>query len=266
MYGTCLLYSPLLTDFMLENNNNSQIVIDQKTNPDINVLTGEKFEHIEEDTYTQTIQYQYEKNLTDFGANYNVTKILIYTDKLENFEKIHDYIDIYNQDKVSVSQIKYTDYLKNMVDEFDLFIKVLTQVLLIFALISLLVASIMIVVVTYVSVLEKTKQVGILRSIGMSQGNILNLFIFENLIIGLLSGLLGVIVGTILINPVLSIIIDVMKEAEMTVFSVENLEMSGFNISHLLLLVVGSIILTVISGIIPSIVASKKDPVKALNQ
>ena len=153
-----------------------------------------------------------------------------------------------------------------MVDEFDLFIKVLTQVLLIFALISLLVASIMIVVVTYVSVLEKTKQVGILRSIGMSQGNILNLFIFENLIIGLLSGLLGVIVGTILINPVLSIIIDVMKEAEMTVFSVENLEMSGFNISHLLLLVVGSIILTVISGIIPSIVASKKDPVKALNQ
>ena len=74
------------------------------------------------------------------------------------------------------------------------------------------------------------------------------------------------IVGTILINPVLSIIIDVMKEAEMTVFSVENLEMSGFNISHLLLLVVGSIILTVISGIIPSIVASKKDPVKALNQ
>ena len=266
MYGTCLLYSPLLTDFMLENNNNSQIVIDQKANPDINVLTGEKFQHIEEDTYTQTIQYQYEKNLTDFGANYNVTKILIYTDKLENFEKIHDYIDIYNQDKVSVSQIKYTDYLKNMVDEFDLFIKVLTQVLLIFALISLLVASIMIVVVTYVSVLEKTKQVGILRSIGMSQGNILNLFIFENLIIGLLSGLLGVIVGTILINPVLSIIIDVMKEAEMTVFSVENLEMSGFNMSHLLLLVVGSIILTVISGIIPSIVASKKDPVKALNQ
>ena len=189
---------------------------------------------------------------------------MIYTDKFENFEKIRLYVEEYNDDKATVSKIKYTDYLKNMVDEFQIFLDVLVKVLLIFATISLVVASVMIVIITYVSVIEKTRQVGILRSLGMSQFNVMCLFINENIIIGLLSGITGVTLGTILIKPVLSVIINVIKDINLNSFSVENLNMNGFNILHLLLLIAGSVMLTVVSGIIPSIIAAKKDPVKAL--
>ena len=264
LYTTSILYSPLLTDYLLEYNNNCEIVKDQKENPTINVLTGLPFEEIKTDYSIQTIEYQYENNLINFGANFTIVRILIYTDKFENFEKIRLYVEEYNDDKATVSKIKYTDYLKNMVDEFQIFLDVLVKVLLIFATISLVVASVMIVIITYVSVIEKTRQVGILRSLGMSQFNVMCLFINENIIIGLLSGITGVTLGTILIKPVLSVIINVIKDINLNSFSVENLNMNGFNILHLLLLIAGSVMLTVVSGIIPSIIAAKKDPVKAL--
>lgn len=266
MYNTCILYSPQLTDYMLEVNNNSQIVKEQKQNPTIDVLTGDPFEIYETSSQIMTVEYQYEYNLREFGANFQVTSMRVYTNKFENFGLIHDYIEEYNNGKAEVSKIKYTDYLKQLTDEFELFMDVLIKVLLIFATISLIVAAIMIVVITYVSVLEQTKQVGILRSLGMGKKHITSLFIFENIIIGFLSGVFGVILGTILIKPVLSIIINIMKDANVTSFNVDSLEMNGFNISSLLLLVIGCVVLTVVSGIIPSILASKKDPVKALNQ
>ena len=97
--------------------------------------------------------------------------------------------------------------------------KKLLSVLLIFAFISLTVAGIMIVIITYVSVIEKTRQVGILRSLGMSQFNVMCLFINENIIIGLLSGITGVTLGTILIKPVLSVIINVIKDINLNSFS-----------------------------------------------
>ena len=264
LYGTSILYSPLLTDYLLEYNNNTPIVLDQKANPNINVLTGKEFEEYKTDYYHYTIEYQYEYNLSNFGANYQVTRVLIYTDKFENFELIHDYVEQYNNDEATISKIRYTDYLKNMTDEFTTFMNVLTTVLLIFSAISLTVAAIMIVIITYVSVIEQTKQVGILRSLGMSKVNVMSLFISENALIGLCSGVIGVVLGTVLIKPVLSLIINVIRDINLNSFSVESLEMNGFNVIHLLLLVLGSIILTVISGIIPSIIASRKDPVKAL--
>lgn len=266
LYGTSILYSPLLTDYMLEVNNNSDIVKAQKENPTIDVFTGKPFEVIEDEYNVETIEYQYEQNLKNFGANYYVTRILIYTDEFENFDKIHDYIDEYNDGQINVNKIRYNDYLKQMTDEFENVMKVITQVLLLFAAISLLVAGIMIIIITYVSVLEQTNQVGILRSLGMRKSDVTNLFIYENVIIGLASGILGVILGTILIKPVLSIIISVMKDADLTSFSVNSLEMNGFNVLLLLVLIIGSVILTVLAGIIPSLIASKKDPVKALRQ
>jgi len=264
LYSTSILYSPLLTDYILEYNNNCDIVIDQRKNPEINVLTGEKFEVINNGSSISTIEYQYENNLSTFGANYTVTRVLIYTDKFENFELIHNYIEEYNNEDATVSQIKYTDYLKNMTDEFAAFMDVLTKVLLIFAAISLTVAGIMIVIITYVSVIENTKQIGILRSLGMSKYNVTCLFIYENALLGLSSGIIGVTLGTLLIEPVLSVIINVIKDINLNSFNINNINMSSFNIIYLILLVIGSMLLTVLSGIIPSIMASKKDPVKAL--
>ena len=264
LYGTSILYSPLLTDYLLEYNNNCQIVKDQINNPDIDVFTGKEFEEYKTDYYHYTKEYQYEYNLGNLGATFQVTRVLIYTDKFENFQLIHDYIEEYNNDEATISKIKYTDYLKNMTDEFTTFMNVLTTVLLVFSAISLTVAAIMIVIITYVSVIEQTKQVGILRSLGMSKTNVMSLFISENALIGLFSGIIGVILGTVLIKPVLSLIINVIRDINLNSFSVESLNMSSFNILHLLLLILGSILLTILSGIIPSVMASRKDPVKAL--
>lgn len=264
LYNTSILYSPLLTDYLLEYNNSCDIVIDQKNNPTVDVLTGEKFKVIEGDYSISSIAYQYEKNLSNFGATFSVTKVLIYTDKFENFELIHQYIEEYNDANSSVSQIRYTDYLKNMTDEFSAFMDVLTKALLVFATISLMVAGIMIVIITYVSVIENTKQIGILRSLGMSKVNVTCLFICENAFLGLFSGIIGVTLGTVLIEPVLSVIINVIKDINLNSFNVDNLNMTGFNAGYLVLLILGSTLLTVLSGIIPSIMASKKDPVKAL--
>lgn len=264
LYNTSILYSPLLTDYLLQYNRSCEIVKKQLDDPSVNVFTGKKFAVIETDSLIQTIEYQYENNLTNLGANFIVSRILIYTDKFDNFEIIHNYIENYNDSQISVNQIKYTDYLKDMTDEFSTFMNVLTKVLLLFAIISLTVAAIMIVIITYVSVLEKTKQVGILRSLGMSKSNIMTLFINENAILGLSSGIIGVSVGTILINPILNLIVNVIKDINLNSFDVNNLKMNGFNIVYLTLLIIGSMLLTILSGIIPSIIAANYDPVKAL--
>lgn len=264
LYNTSILYSPLLTDYLLQYNCDCDIVKKQINDPTTNVFTGKKFEVIKTDTLIQNIEYQYENNLTNLGANFIVSRILIYTDKFENFEIIHNYIESYNDEQISVNQIKYTDYLKDMTDEFSVFMDVLTKVLLLFAAISLTVAAIMIVIITYVSVLEKIKQVGILRSLGMSKFNIMCLFINENAILGLSSGVIGVSVGTILIKPILNLIVNVIKDINLNSFDVSNINMRSFNIVYLTLLIIGSMLLTVLSGIVPSIIAGKQDPVKAL--
>ena len=98
----------------------------------------------------------------------------------------------------------------------------------------------------------------------MSKFNVTCLFIYENAILGLISGVVGVVLGTILIEPVLGFVIEVIKEANLNSFSVNDINMSGFTFGHSLLLILGSMVLTVISGIVPAILASKKDPVKAL--
>lgn len=266
LYGTTLLYTPELTEYMLEVNGNSDVVKEQLANPTINVLTGKEYTVIESSSTVQSIEYQYENTLVNLGYHYTITRILIYTYKFENFEMIHNYIDEYNEDKIEVSKIKYTDYLKNLTDEFELFMDILTKVLLLFASISLVVAGIMIIIITYVSVLEQIKEIGILRSIGISKFNVACVFIYENVIIGLISGIVGVVVGSLLIKPILNEIIIIIKESNVTSFNVDILQMDGFNLEYMLLVVLASVVLTVLSGLIPSIIASKQDPIKSLNR
>lgn len=266
LYGTTLLYTPQLTEYMLKINGDSDIVKEQIANPTINVLTGNEYKEINTSSQVQTVEYQYENMLINLGYHYTITRILIYTFKFENFELIHQYIEKYNEDKIAVSQIKYTDYLQNLTAEFDLFMDILTKTLLMFALVSLVVAGIMIVIITYVSVLEQIKEIGILRSIGISKVNVACVFIYENVIIGFISGVIGVVTGSLLIKPILNEIVTIIKNNNVTHFTVESLQMDGFNLEYMILIVLASVLLTVFSGLIPSIIAAKQDPIKSLNR
>lgn len=181
--------------------------------------------------------------------------INLYASTFESKDVIEDAIEDYNEGVEELSKIKYTDYVGIMMSSVTSIINAVTYVLIAFVAISLVVSSIMIGVITLISVQERTKEIGILRAIGASKGNVSNMFTAETAIIGFASGAIGVIVTNILCIPINIIIQNLTK--------IDNLK-AVLPIETALILIVISILLTLIAGIIPSRSAAKKDPVVAL--
>ena len=160
----------------------------------------------------------------------------------------------YNKGKEKSEEITYTDYIGIMLSSVTTIINAISYILIAFVSISLIVSSIMIGIITYISVLERTKEIGILRAMGASKKNVSSVFNAETLIVGLFSGLLGIIVTLLLLIPINSII-----------FKITDIE----NLAVLppvgaVILVIISMFLTFIAGLIPSKMAAKKEPVTAL--
>ncbi|WP_105301946.1 ABC transporter ATP-binding protein/permease [Anaerococcus marasmi] len=201
----------------------------------------------------------YSKNLEKFGlvSKDAPSNISIYVENFENRDKIKDFIKEYNEGKSENEKIAYTDYIGLISSSITQIISAISYLLIAFVGVSLVVSSIMIGIITYISVLERVKEIGILRSIGASKKDIRKVFLSETFIIGLLSGLIG-IGATMLINIPLSKLIQNMSGIE---------EIRAFLPAKAgLILVIISVGLTLIAGIIPSSIAAKKDPVKALSQ
>lgn len=202
----------------------------------------------------------YEGNLELFGLNSLDTPstISIYPIDFASKDLIEDKIKEYNDaceaEGKEANQITYTDYIGIMMSSISTIINVITYVLIAFVAISLVVSSIMIGIITYISVLERTKEIGILRSIGASKKDISRVFNAETMIVGLVSGVLGVGV-TVLLNIPINMVIYYFAEIP----NVSKLPVVGGTI-----LVIISVTLTLIAGLIPSGVAAKKDPVEAL--
>ena len=199
----------------------------------------------------------YEENLLDMGYVdlESPATINIYASTFENKDIITDAIENYNADVEELKQIKYTDYLGIMMSSITTIINAITYVLIAFVAISLIVSSIMIAVITLISVQERTKEIGILRSIGASKRDVSGMFNAETVIVGLASGLLGVVITYLLCIPINLIL--------HAVTGINTLN-AILPIGAAIILVIISICLTLISGIIPSKSAAKKDPVTAL--
>lgn len=199
----------------------------------------------------------YQNNLEDFGyvSKNAPSEIKIYVENFENRDKVKNIIDDFNKNKKEKDQIHYTDFVGLLTSSIRTIINSISYVLIAFVGISLIVSSIMIGIITYISVLERTKEIGILRSIGASKKDIRKVFLSETFMEGLLSGLLGVIV-TILLNIPISKIIQNMTNISYI--------RSSLPIKAGVILVIISVLLTLLAGIIPSSIAAKKDPVEAL--
>ena len=197
----------------------------------------------------------YEDNMSKLGYSElaKPASINLYCAEFADKDEITKLIDKYNADYPD-NEITYTDYIGIMLSSVTKIINAITYVLIAFVAISLIVSSIMIGIITYISVLERTKEIGILRSIGASKKDISRVFNAETFIIGLFSGLIGIGV-TILLNIPISKVI----EGFINVAGVSALPWKGG-----VALVVISVILTLIGGLIPSRLAAKKDPVIAL--
>ena len=234
-----------------DNKNNNRALIDYALDKnDKNLYLDIYDEFLRDATYS--------KNLEKFGlvSKDAPSNISIYVENFENRDKIKDFIKEYNEGKSENEKIAYTDYIGLISSSITQIISAISYLLIAFVGVSLVVSSIMIGIITYISVLERVKEIGILRSIGASKKDIRKVFLSETFIIGLLSGLIG-IGATMLINIPLSRLIQNMSGIE---------EIRAFLPAKAgLILVLISVGLTLIAGIIPSSIAAKKDPVKALS-
>ena len=278
-----------LKEYVINKINEAEIVKDQKEKPEINVFTGLEFPKEGEkqtfnmqnlskeqqiaiaqmspeeianimETYKENQEASYESNLEKLGA-INLeepSSILIYPKSFDDKEKIAGEIENYNQKQRDEGKeenvITYTDIVGTMMKSVTNIIDAVSYALIGFVSISLIVSSIMIGIITYISVLERTKEIGILRAIGASKKDISKVFNAETFIVGLISGLIGIGITILLTIPINSLI----YKLSGVVVKATLEPMAG------LILVLISMFLTIIAGLIPAKIASKKDPVEAL--
>ncbi len=243
-----IYYTIALQDYVIEKNSNSSIVNKQK-NSDYNVLSSEKF-----DLNTKEGKKTKEQVLSYLGGNSIPDQILLYPKNFDKKDTIIKYIDKYNKGKSEDDKIVYLDQASLITTMSGGIMDGITAVLVAFSSISLIVSSIMIGIITYISVLERTKEIGILRSLGARKKDIRRVFNAETFIIGLTSGLLGIGISGLLLIP-----INVLLK---NITDLNNVAVMDVNAS--IILVIVSITLTLIGGAIPSRIASKKDPAVSL--
>ena len=197
-----------------------------------------------------------ENTLSYLGCNTTDPFLIqIYTDSVEHKDAIKEHIALYNEGKDIDDKILETDLAEAIGETLGTLITSISVVLTAFASISLVVSSVMIGVIIYISVLERTKEIGIIRSLGGRKKDISRVFNAESVIIGAFAGLLGVGITFVLTFPINAIAVN---------YDESLANVAQVNILHLVLLVLASTILTFIGGFIPSRIAAKKDPVEAL--
>lgn len=245
--GSGIGYTNALTELVISKNKDSKIVSYQEKS-DYNILMNQPFDEKDGSMNTKEIMLGY------LGKDVKPNVIYLYPKDFESKKEITTYLDKYNEGKEEKNVVEYTDMAAMISTLSGNIMDAITVVLVAFSSISLIVSSIMIAIITYISVLERIKEIGILRALGARRKDIKRVFNAETFIIGLTSGILGILIAYLLTIPANQII--------------ENLSglagVAKLNIYHAIILVIINIILTMIGGAIPSRMASKKDPVEAL--
>ena len=280
-----VMYLKDLKEYVINKINESEIAQAQLENPDINVFTGQEFSDEEFDistltpeqmaylqslsptemaeviaTYEEQASATYEDVLNQIGVIDldKPTAINIYPKDFDSKDEIVNIINNYNDDQRDNGHdenvINYTDIVGVMMSGVSTIVDVISYVLMAFVSISLIVSSIMIGIITYISVLERTKEIGILRAIGASKKDISRVFNAETFIEGLTAGVMGILITLLLTIPINIIIKNLSGISNIAILPV----------GGAIILVIISVLLTMIAGLIPSRMASKKDPVEAL--
>ena len=282
-----IAYTSALIDYTSEHIQNSDIVKEQEANQNLNVFTGKDFakdpkpfssENLTEEEkiqlakmtpeeqaqyvqqYNDNLASTYEENLAKMGV-INKSKpaaIELYTSSFQQKQDLKEFINAYNTAKKEAGEddkvLAYSDDIQTIMSSITTLVGVVTTVLVGFVAISLIVSSIMISIITYISVLERTKEIGILRAMGASKKDIRRIFTAETAIEGFISGVLGIAVTLLATFPINAIV------AKMT--NVGNVAQLPIEVA--LILIGISIVLTMLAGLIPSRIAAKKDPVESL--
>lgn len=251
-----LCYTDELLDEVIAANNESEIVKAQQAS-DVNVLTGMPFSDSTGNPSSSSsagMTMTKDTVLGYLGADQTPYMIYLFPKDFESKDELLKYLDAYNDDKEDDDKVIYMDQAELISSMSSSIMSAVTIVLIAFSSISLIVSSIMIGIITYISVLERTKEIGILRALGARKKDISRVFNAETFIIGITSGLIGIGIALILTIPTNQIIYNLTE--------LENVAI--LNPLHALILILVSMTLTMIGGFIPARIAAKKDPVEAL--
>lgn len=264
LIGTGIGYTTALTDFVMERNQDSAVVQAQKANPSYNITTGNAFSN------SPTSSNTYDNILVTLGAESTPSQIRIYPKDFDNKDEILEILDnwnnseiykIYGNDKdengnylADAYKVNYTDMSELMASMMNSIIDIITYALVAFSAISLVVSSIMISIITYASVIERTKEIGVLRSLGARKKDISRVFMAEAVIIGLVSAVIAIIV-TLILNLIINIVLG-------NLVGVSNI--AQLNVGTAFAMIALCVLLNLLASLIPANIASKKDPVVAL--
>ncbi|MDE8332623.1 ABC transporter ATP-binding protein/permease [Erysipelothrix rhusiopathiae] len=251
MYQPGLYYRSDLVKSFIKDSTDSEVVKAQKeVGKEYSVVSGMGFEGHP----FKEANALYQDQLEELGSSSLPRNISIIPADFEAKKEIRSHLDAYNTDKKDADKITYSDMSEMITGVMETVVNTISYVLIGFSSISLVVSSLMIGIITYVSVIERTKEIGVLRSLGARKKDISRVFNAETFLIGFVSGTLGIVVTYLLTFPINAIIYNLTKTENIAVV----------NPLHAVILIIISIILTSISGVIPSRMAAKKDPVIAL--
>lgn len=268
LYSTGILYLPSLTQIYLEDSRSSEIALAQTKENVYVSADGNTYMSVPIDTVINSMEGAGYKNVTEeqayqyalqqVGASTLPSAIYIYPKDFQSKDEILNYLNTWNTtEQGKNNKIVYTDATQILSSSMGQMIDIISYVLIALASISLVVSSVMIGIITYVSVIERTKEIGVLRSLGASKNDVSNVFNAETLIIGFIAGVIGIAVTYLLsipLNLILTSLAGGMLSTNLVIL----------NPLSALMLIAISCVLTFVSGSIPSRVAAKMDPVKAL--
>jgi len=273
IYSNVLLYHPDLIDYLLDKevgiNAQSSIVKDQLSHPSWDVLNGVDFVPTYISGYELTPQYQLESRLVDIGGKDRITSYFYYTDTFDQRNTIIEYAEKYQKtlaDPESNIVIRTRDYLESVTSSFTSLVKTFSTILLAFSFVSVLVAAILTAILTYISVVERKREIGLLRSLGARQRDISLMFILEAVIIGIVAGILGVGLCYAFAPIASRIVVSLIGMANSRILTPSATQFAAVQAWLIPVLFAAAIVVGVLASLVPAIIAGHKKPADALRE
>lgn len=260
-----VFYTPAFEKMIVENANNSAIVQRQLTDQtSYNVLTGQPYVDTE-GSFSYSAEYQYEHQLFNLGQAPIITGLNYFTRNYVNRTRIIDYYNAYDDTEETV-YLDSEDRLEKTSADFDGALRLMTSVLYVFAIVSILVSAILNAILTYISVHQRTNEIGLLRSLGATKTNVALMVETESMICGLFGGIMSILLTLILIKPAQAMITQAIYDFNFYLISKTEFDLGGFKWWAAPILIGIAVLVAMVSALIPAIMASRKDPAKAINE
>ena len=267
LYNTVLLYHPSFLNKITELNMKSDIVQCQKAyGTDFDVVNGVQFEDSYQSNYKVTANYALEYRMTEIGGKNRTTSLYYYTTRFAQRTKLTQYINQYKAPEGSDIILKTKDYLEQVTSSFSSLVDTFSTVLFVFSLVAILVSAILTAILTYISVVERKREIGLLRSLGARKRDVSIMFIAEAAIIGIVAGLVGIALCYALAPAVAQIVVNLIDMANSKL-----LKPTAATFAHVQPWLIpamfgAAILIGVVSSLIPAIIAGHKKPAESLRE